>query len=240
MPVDTWSKWLSNEVLNCFPGQEAGLPWLLRHLSSNLDHFWWEGRGLLLLLLRLLLSRFSRVRLCVTPSTAAHQAPPSLGFSRQEHWSGLPFPSPMHESEEWKWSCSVVSDSLRPHGLQPTRLLHPWDFPGKSTGVGCHCLLRGRGFPLAYSQRWLSPLKACLSFSRQSLEQRTESMMGNFLWKVSAWFIFPWYVFPLCGYHRKLLFISDLVPPPLYFAYLLWSLNEDYELFVNSDSVNIE
>ena len=41
-----------------------------------------------------------------------------------------------------KWSCSVVSDSLRPHGLQPTRLLHPWDFPGKSTGVGCHCLLR--------------------------------------------------------------------------------------------------
>ena len=34
------------------------------------------------------------VRLCVTPETAAHQAPPSLGFSRQEHWSGLPFPSP--------------------------------------------------------------------------------------------------------------------------------------------------
>ena len=71
---------------------------------------------------------------------AAHQAPPSLGFSRQEHWSGLPFPSPMHESEKWKWSRSVVSDSS--HGLQPTRLLRPWDSPGKSTGVGCHCLLR--------------------------------------------------------------------------------------------------
>ena len=65
---------------------------------------------------------------------------PSLGFSKQEHWSGLPFPSPMHESEKWKWSRSVVSDSSRPHGLQPTRLLCPWDFPGKSTGVGCHCL----------------------------------------------------------------------------------------------------
>ena len=48
------------------------------------------------------------------------------------------------------WSCccccccyvaSVVSDPQRPHGLQPFRLLHPWDFPGKSTGVGCHCLL---------------------------------------------------------------------------------------------------
>ena len=53
-----------------------------------------------LLLLLLLLSRFSRVRLCVTPWTAAHQAPLSLGFSRQEQWSGLPFPSPMQESEK--------------------------------------------------------------------------------------------------------------------------------------------
>ena len=93
-------------------------------------------------LLLLLLSCFSRVWLCATPETAAHQAPLSLGFSRQEHWSGLPFPSPVHESEKWKWSRSSVSDSLQPHGLQPTRLLHPWDFPGKSTGVGCHRLLQ--------------------------------------------------------------------------------------------------
>ena len=50
--------------------------------------------------LLLLLSRVSRVQLCVTPQMAAPQAPPSLGFSRQEHWSGLPFPSPMHESEK--------------------------------------------------------------------------------------------------------------------------------------------
>ena len=49
--------------------------------------------------LLLLLSHFSHVQLCVTPETSAHQAPPSLGFSRQEHWSGLPLPSPMHESE---------------------------------------------------------------------------------------------------------------------------------------------
>ena len=67
---------------------------------------------------------------------------PSLGFSRQQYWSGLPFSSPMHESEKWKWCRSVESDSLRPHGLQPTRLLRTWDFPGKSTGVGCHCLLK--------------------------------------------------------------------------------------------------
>ena len=90
------------------------------------------------LLQLLLLSRFSRVRLCATPETAAHQAPLSLGVSRQEYWSGLPFPSPMHEGEKWRWSRSVLYDSERPHGLQPTGLLRPRDFPGKSTGVGCH------------------------------------------------------------------------------------------------------
>ena len=55
---------------------------------------------MLLLLLLLLLSRFNCVQLCVTPEMAAHQATLSLGFSGQEHWSGLPFPSPMHESEK--------------------------------------------------------------------------------------------------------------------------------------------
>ena len=49
---------------------------------------------LLLLLLLLLLSRFSRVGLLVTPWTVAHQAPPSMGFSKQEYWSGVPLPSP--------------------------------------------------------------------------------------------------------------------------------------------------
>ena len=39
---------------------------------------------------------------------------------------------------------SRVQLSVRPHRWQPTRLLHPWDFPGRSTGVGCHCLLRIR------------------------------------------------------------------------------------------------
>ena len=75
---------------------------------------------------------------CLTlcdPVDGSPPGSPSLGFSRQEHWSGLPFPSPMHESEKWKWTRSVVSNSPRPHGLQPTRLLRPWDSPGKSTGT---------------------------------------------------------------------------------------------------------
>ena len=60
----------------------------------------WLEEGETFLNLLLLLSRFSRVRLCATPEMAALQAPPSLGFSRQEHRSGLPFPSPVHESEK--------------------------------------------------------------------------------------------------------------------------------------------
>ena len=88
-------------------------------------------------LLLLLLSRFSHVRLCVTPQAAAHQAPLSLGLSRQEHGSVLPFPSLMRESE-----VAQLCPTQRPHVLQPTRLLRPWDFPGKSTEVGGHCLLQ--------------------------------------------------------------------------------------------------
>ena len=57
-------------------------------------HAWLAQQPYQLLLPLLLLSRFSRVRLCATPLTAAHHAPLSLGLCRQEYWSGLPFPSP--------------------------------------------------------------------------------------------------------------------------------------------------
>ena len=90
------------------PGIKPTSPALAGRFSTT------EPPGKPLYGLLLLLSRFSRVRLCATPKAAAHQAPPSLGFSRQKHWSGLPFPSPMHENEKWKWSCSVVSDSSDP------------------------------------------------------------------------------------------------------------------------------
>ena len=95
----------------------------------------------------------------------SHQAPPFLGFPGQEHWSGLPFPSPIHESEKWKRSCSIVSDSQRPrdcslpgssvHGIFQARvmewvaisLLSPlvWSFFRPvvlSLFVGC-CIYKG-------------------------------------------------------------------------------------------------
>ena len=64
---------------------------------------------------------------------------PGILQARTLEWVAISFSSAW--SEKWKWSRSVVSDSSQPHGLQPTRLLRPWDFPGKSSGVGCHRLL---------------------------------------------------------------------------------------------------
>ena len=87
-----------------YVGEGNGSPLHYSCLENPIDGGAWEAAvhgvaksrtGLLLLL-----SRFSRVRLCATSQTVAHQVPPSLGFSRQEHWSGLPFPSPVHESEK--------------------------------------------------------------------------------------------------------------------------------------------
>ena len=80
------------------------------------------------------------LQLCLTLCNPIDSSPPGSPVpgilqARTLEWGAIAF------SDSWKWSCSVVSDSQRPHGLQPTRLLHPWDSPGKSAGVGCHCLL---------------------------------------------------------------------------------------------------
>ena len=74
------------------------------------------------------------------PIDGSHQAPPSLGFSRQEHWRGLPFPFQCMKVKSESHVAQLCPQ--RPRGLPPSRLLRPWDFPGKSTGVGCHCLLQ--------------------------------------------------------------------------------------------------
>ena len=65
---------------------------------------------------------------------------PRILQARTLEWVAISF------SNAWKWKVKVKLLSharlVATHGWQPTRLLHPWDFPGKSTGVGCHCLLR--------------------------------------------------------------------------------------------------
>ena len=90
-----------------------------------------------------MLSRFSRAWLFVTSWSVACQPPPPLGFSRQEHWSGLPFPlqcTKVKTESEVAQSCPTLRDPMDCSLPGPTL---PWDFPGKSPGVGHQCLLPG-------------------------------------------------------------------------------------------------
>ena len=152
----------------------------------------------ILLQLLLLLSRFSHVQLCATPEMEAHQAPPSLGFSRQEHWSGLPFPSPMNESErEVAQSCPTLSDPMD-YSLPGSSI--PWDFPGKSTGVGCHCLLCfTTGWPVfpipLVKEIVFNPLYILASFVKDKV-------------CIGAW-VYLW-----AFYFAPLIYISVFVPVP--------------------------
>ena len=84
----------------------------LEWVAISFSNAWkWKVRG----------KSLSPVPLSATPWTAAYQAPPSMGFSRQEYWSGVPLPS--------LFSRSVMSNSLWPHGLYHTRLPCPSPTP---------------------------------------------------------------------------------------------------------------
>ena len=68
---------------------------------------------------------------------------PGILQGRTLEWVAISF------SSAWKWKVKVKSLS-RPHELQPSRLLRPWDLPGKSAGVGCHCLLHCKSQLVTY------------------------------------------------------------------------------------------
>ena len=110
----------------------------------------------------------SRAGLFATPRTVAYQAPPSMEFSRQDYWSGLPCPSSIVREvnascpRSWRLSNRIMlllllllllllrrfrrvrlcATTWTAAYRAPTGLLRPRDFPGKRTGVGCRCLLR--------------------------------------------------------------------------------------------------
>ena len=104
---------------------------------------------------------------CLTlasPWTVARQAPLSMGFSRQEYWSGLPFPSPrMIYISKYKFhkmvqfSCLVMSNSLWPHGLQHTRPPYPSPAPGIYSNScplsqWCHPTISSSVIPFSFLQ----------------------------------------------------------------------------------------
>ena len=72
------------------------------------------------------------------PMDGSPPAPPSLGFSRQEHWNGLPFPSPVHESEKWKWSTPwMIQQMLAIWSLLPLPFLNAAWTSGSSWFMYC-------------------------------------------------------------------------------------------------------
>ena len=137
------------------------------------------------------------LQLCPTPCDPIDGSPPgflSLGFSRK-HWSGLPFPSPMHESEKWKWSRSVVSDFSDPMDCS---------LPGSSI----HGIFQGRvlewgaiAFSVVYSSTSQTPLFLCkrsfllylirLWFCHSCMSQIAIccSWFSQFCWK-NSWLFF--------------------------------------------------
>ena len=130
-----WDGWMASLIqwtwvwVNSGSWWWTGRPGVMRFMGlQRVGHDWateltyWTEYSMLLL------CHFSCVWLCVTPETAAHQSPPSLGFSRQEHWYGLPFPSPEYSivnlnikfsferhKNKTKWEVVIVSSWN--HGL---------------------------------------------------------------------------------------------------------------------------
>ena len=92
-----------------FPGKSTGVGChcLLRQTHARWDH--------------VVVELLSCVQLFLTSWTVAYQSPPSMGFSRQEYWNGLPFPSTFPTISSVQLSHSVLSESLRPHELQQAR-----------------------------------------------------------------------------------------------------------------------
>ena len=119
----------------------------------------------------------------VTPWAVAHKAPLSIGFLRQEYWNGLPFPSPGHlptpgTEPMFLTFPTLAGSSLVPPGKdfknesvsysvtlsnpkEPTRLLWPWNSPGKNTGVDCYSLLQG-SFPTSGSNPTFGHYNKCI------------------------------------------------------------------------------
>ena len=112
---------------------------------------------------------------------AAHKAPPSLGFSRQVYWSG----GVISFSNAWKWKVKVKP--LRRVRLLVTpwtaayQALRSWDFPGKRTGVGCHCLLRicwvhGYKYQIVHM---IKLMPYCMSYPNKKTNEKKVEEMGN-------------------------------------------------------------
>ena len=166
-PKGQWAKlyqWEPGKV----PGRKSP-PGIVTNSKTSLTHCLYSSAAA---------AAAKSLQLCLTLCNPINGSPPDSpvpGILQQEHWSGLPFPS-IHESEKWKGSRSVMTDPQRPRGLQPTRLLCPWDFPGKITGLGCHCLLCSSAKEPKFN--WIQPQ----SNSCPRASSKTKQSANNWSW----------------------------------------------------------
>ena len=109
---------------------------------------------------------------------------PGILQARTLEWVAISF------SNAWKWKVKGKSlshvDSSWPHGRQPTRLLHPWDFPGKSTGVGCQCLLI---YILLGLSRWLDSKESTCQCRSCKLDMLVRKIPWRRKWKPTPIFL---------------------------------------------------
>ena len=154
----------------------------------------------------MLSSTFSHINPATAAAAKSLQSCPTLCDPRDGSPPGSPVPGILQArtlewvaisfSNAWKWEVKVKLLShvrlQRPHGLQPTRLLHPWDFPGKSTGVGCHqpckiyllfSLLKGKEI----ESQWSLIIFVYVHISSCRYETPTVSLAPCFLYSASSW-----------------------------------------------------
>ena len=155
---------------------------------------------------------------------AAHQALLSLRFSRQEHWSGLPFPSPMHESEKWKWSRSVVSNSVRLHRRQPTRLPPSLGFFQARVlewgAIAFSDLLTSYTYIQIFVLSWFSLGKLCVS-KNLSIFSKVIQIIGKLFIVLCLFIVLSYIPFNFCGISC---YISSLISDITYICLSDFSL----------------
>ena len=177
--------------------------------STSLLEVWWPHSGhhwgsgfheslgdkyelLMWMLLLLLLHRFSRIQLCATPLTATHQAPLSLGFSRKEHWSGLPFPSPspMHKSEKWKWSRNTKSLCiLKLVWLQGGCLEALWPSENQRSCLVWSEIIWRKSLSRFYAI-WFLPPSSTFQNSPNTIQRNSTLWVTTFQYRL-VWFFWP-------------------------------------------------
>ena len=130
---------------------------------------------------------------------------------RRRQWQPTPvlLPGKSHGQRKWSVSFSVMSYSLRLHGLYPAKLLCPWNSPGKNTGVGCCFLLQGI-FP---TQGWNPYFLHCRQILYHPRHQGSFTFQGTVRLKV---FIFVFFMYYLCKkYYKPTVLYSTVLYSPL-------------------------